>query len=55
MIPVKLRDLYQQDKAAVMAMLRDPEVMRFLGPRRTLTEDEADSWFESALANPDFS
>lgn len=52
MIAVKLRDLHLQDKAAVMSMLQDPEVMRFLGPRRALTEDEADSWFENALANP---
>lgn len=35
-----------------MAMLQDPGVMRFLGPRRVLTEDEADSWFENALDNP---
>lgn len=34
-------------------MLGDPKVMRFLGPRRALTEDEADSWFENALANPE--
>lgn len=52
MILVKLRDLHQQDKSAVVAMLRDLKVMRFLGPRRSLTEDEANSWFESALANP---
>lgn len=52
MIAVKLRELHHQDKAAVVAMLRDPKVMGFLGPRRALTEDEADSWFESALANP---
>ena len=52
MILVKLRDLHQQDKAAVVAMLRDRKVMRFLGPNRPLTEDEANSWFESALANP---
>jgi RimJ/RimL family protein N-acetyltransferase len=52
MIPVKLRDLQRQDKTAVMAMLQDSRVMRFLGPRRALTEDEADSWFENALDNP---
>jgi len=51
MISVKLRYLRHQDKEAVIAMLVDPEVMRFLGPRRALTEDEADSWFKSALAN----
>ncbi len=33
-------------------MLGDSEVMRFLGPRRALTEDEADSWFENALDSP---
>lgn len=52
MILVKLRNLHQQDKASVVAMLKDLKVMRFLGPHRTLTEDEANSWFESALANP---
>ena len=52
MISVKLRDLHHQDKEAVIAMLRDPQVMRFLGPRRALAEDEADSWFGNALSNP---
>lgn len=52
MIAVKLRDLHHRDKAAVVGMLRDPKVMRFLGPRRALTEDEAGSWFESELAHP---
>ena len=52
MISVKLRNLHRQDKEAVIAMLRDPQVMRFLGPRRALPEDEADSWFENALTNP---
>ena len=41
MISVKLRNLRRQDKEAVIAMLRDPQVMRFLGPRRALAEDEA--------------
>ena len=49
---VKLRDLHQRDRAAVMSMLGDPLVMSFLGPRRALTENEADSWFESALDSP---
>ena len=52
MISVKLRDLHHQDRVAVIAMLQDPKVMRFLGPRRALTDDEAELWFESALANP---
>lgn len=49
---VKLRDLHAHDRLAVVSMLRDPAVMRFLGPRRALTEDESDLWFKSALANP---
>ncbi len=52
MISVKLRNLRHQDKEAVIAMLGDSEVMRFLGPRRAQAENEADSWFENALANP---
>ncbi|WP_085730060.1 MULTISPECIES: GNAT family N-acetyltransferase [unclassified Pseudomonas] len=51
MISVKLRDLYDEDRAAVIAMLRDPKVMKFLGPHRALTESEAESWFRDALAN----
>jgi ribosomal-protein-alanine N-acetyltransferase len=49
---VKLRDLHEQDRAAVMSMLRDSQVMRFLGPRRALSEDEAGLWFKSELDNP---
>ncbi|ADP96740.1 GNAT family N-acetyltransferase [Marinobacter adhaerens] len=52
MISVKLRNLCHQDKKAVIAMLGDPKVMRFLGPRRALAEGEAGSWFENAVANP---
>jgi RimJ/RimL family protein N-acetyltransferase len=49
---VELRDLKHKDRAAVVLMLRDFKVMRFLGPRRALTESEADSWFKSALDSP---
>lgn len=49
---VTLRGLQQKDRAAVISMLGDSEVMRFLGPRRPLMEDEAASWFRSALASP---
>ncbi|MEQ9546227.1 MAG: GNAT family N-acetyltransferase [Marinobacter sp.] len=49
---VKLRTLQQKDRAAVLSMLGDSRVMRFLGPRRPLATGEADSWFRSALDNP---
>lgn len=35
-----------------MLMLTDPDVMRFLGPRRALSKDEAEDWFESTLDKP---
>lgn len=49
---VTLRDLHHKDKPAVIAMLEDAEVMRFLGPRRALTQDEANAWFAKVLDNP---
>lgn len=52
MSSVKLRALQQNDREAVVSMLGDSRVMRFLGPRRPLTADEAHSWFRSALDNP---
>ncbi|OAN89363.1 GNAT family acetyltransferase [Marinobacter sp. EhC06] len=33
-------------------MLADPEVMRFLGPRRALSDDEGAAWFNDALQGP---
>lgn len=52
MISVKLRDLQEKDKVAVKSMLGDPQVMAFIGPRRALTDNEADLWFQSALDTP---
>ncbi|GAA0367695.1 hypothetical protein GCM10009092_35020 [Bowmanella denitrificans] len=49
---VKLWALHQKDRAAVMLMLGESRVMRFLGPRRALSEDEAGSWFKAKLDNP---
>lgn len=52
MVSVRLREPRRKDRAAVLDMLQDSQVMRFLGPRRALSEAEADSWFESTLAGP---
>ncbi|WP_305966175.1 MULTISPECIES: GNAT family N-acetyltransferase [Marinobacter] len=49
---IKLRGLNARDKPAVLSMLADPEVMRFLGPRRALSDDEAAAWFNEALQRP---
>ncbi|WP_308431488.1 GNAT family N-acetyltransferase [Chitinilyticum piscinae] len=44
--------LQQADEAAVLELLQDAEVMRFLGPRRPLSTPEAQAWFESELQRP---
>jgi len=51
-VQIKLRGLNQRDKPAVLSMLADPEVMRFLGPRRALSDDEGAAWFNDALQGP---
>ena len=50
-LPVKiiLRDLQRSDKVSVFELLQDKEVMRYLGPKRPLTDDESNIWFENAL------
>ncbi|UAB73242.1 GNAT family N-acetyltransferase [Vibrio sp. SCSIO 43132] len=45
--------LNDSDKDNVFDLLTDPEVMRFLGPRRALTLAEAEEWFESAQSEKD--
>ncbi|CCO46848.1 putative Acetyltransferase [Vibrio nigripulchritudo SOn1] len=45
--------LNDSDKDKVFDLLTDPEVMRFLGPRRALTLAEAEEWFESAQSEQD--
>lgn len=52
MASVKLRNLQSEDRAFVMGMLMDTNVMQFLGPRRALSSDEAASWFHSELDRP---
>ena len=47
-----LRDARERDEAAVRELLQDPEVMRFLGPRRALDDGEAQQWFQHALRYP---
>lgn len=44
--------LKTSDKASVIELLQDVEVMRFLGPRRALNNDEAEQWFEQELNEP---
>ncbi|PKG40143.1 GNAT family N-acetyltransferase [Psychromonas sp. Urea-02u-13] len=49
---VTLRTLKTTDAEAVFELLTDPEVMTFLGPRRALSRNEAEQWFEAELTSP---
>ncbi|PMN62822.1 GNAT family N-acetyltransferase [Enterovibrio norvegicus] len=44
-----ISSLLPEDKSAVFDFLQDSVVMRFLGPRRPLTDEEASAWFELEL------
>ncbi|MGF1705459.1 GNAT family N-acetyltransferase [Enterovibrio baiacu] len=44
-----ISSLCLEDKRAIYEFLQDPVVMRFLGPRRPLTDEEASEWFELEL------
>lgn len=49
---ITLRNIQLKDKNAVISMLGDPDVMRFLGPGRSLTKNEANEWFKDAVEHP---
>nr|WP_086939623.1 GNAT family N-acetyltransferase [Thaumasiovibrio occultus] len=44
--------LNEGDKTEVFELLQDPDVMRYLGPRRPLTDSEAQAWFDEARHTP---
>lgn len=52
MSSVKIRCPEERDRTLALEMLRDAEVMRFLGPHRPLTQTEAMDWFDDALHKP---
>jgi RimJ/RimL family protein N-acetyltransferase len=42
---IEISPLLDSDRNAVFDLLQNVHVMRFLGPRRALTDEEADAWF----------
>ncbi|RXJ71810.1 GNAT family N-acetyltransferase [Veronia nyctiphanis] len=46
---ITLRQLENQDRIHAYDLIQDNEAMRFLGPGRALTEQEAQDWFDDAL------
>ena len=49
---IKLRKIRESDRQDVYDLLTDPCVMRFIGPRRALSRQEADAWFELEMKSP---
>ncbi len=49
---ISISSLIAEDEAAVIEMLLDPDVMKFLGPRRALTKVEAKVWFQGEYSCP---
>lgn len=48
-----IRKFKPTDLAGLIDMFADPEVMRYIGPRRALTEDEAKKWLKDILLQQD--
>ena len=48
-----IRKFKPADLAALIDMFTDPKVMRYIGPRRALTEDETEKWLKDILVQQD--
>lgn len=48
-----IRKFKPDDLAGLMDMFTDSEVMRYIGPRRALTEDETQKWLSDILLQQD--
>ncbi|MGF1753651.1 GNAT family N-acetyltransferase [Vibrio makurazakiensis] len=46
---IVISQLVDSDRSAVFDLLQDEQTMRFLGPRRPLTDEEADAWFANEI------
>ena len=47
-----ISQLLLSDWPAVYELLSNAQVMRFIGPRRPMTQQEAQQWFDQQLASP---
>ena len=46
---IVISQLVESDRSAVFDLLQNEHVMRFLGPRRSLTDSETEAWFAKEL------
>ena len=52
MSTIHLRNLESSDKSDVFDLVQNPNVMKYLGPKRALNNSEALAWFEAELEKP---
>lgn len=52
MSTIGYRHLLETDAQFISEMFKDPAIMRFLGPRRPLADDEITEWMRSSLEKP---
>ena len=50
---LNIRKFRSTDLASLIDMFTDPEVMRYIGPRRALTEEETQKWLKDILLQQD--
>ncbi|WP_019615311.1 GNAT family N-acetyltransferase [Psychromonas ossibalaenae] len=49
---VEVSELIESDRNCVFDLLQDDQAMKYLGPRRALTDDEFEQWFFHELETP---
>jgi ribosomal-protein-alanine N-acetyltransferase len=47
-----LRFLCQKDLRDIFDLLQNPRVMKYIGPKRPLTDDEVRGWFDTEMNSP---
>ena len=49
---INLRLLCEKDRKGVFDLLQNPQVMKYIGPRKPLTDDEVIGWIKAELDSP---
>ena len=49
---VEVSELIESDRNCVFDLLQDEQAMKYLGPRRALTDEESEKWFSNELETP---
>jgi len=49
---INLRPLCEEDRKGVFDLLQNPQVMKYIGPRKPLTDDKVNGWIKAELDCP---